>query len=123
MQAFETLDLERGHYEEVATLILSHNKLTRLDAKILSLRPERGLRVDHNLLTGITWDLSLLLQSFQVMITCPGPYPDNTFVQDNRVTLGHNPWLCDCNAEITNRVKILNSRHFLSLFTSKHQIY
>ena len=66
LQAFESLDLERGNYEEVATLILSHNKLTRLDSKILSLRPERGLKVDHNLLTGITWDLSLLLQSFQV---------------------------------------------------------
>ena len=71
LQAFDSLDLERGHYEEVATLILSHNKLTRLDSKILSLRPERGLKVDHNLLTGITWDLSLLLQSFQVRLTPP----------------------------------------------------
>ena len=108
LQAFQSLDLEQGHYKEVATLILSHNKLTRLDSKILSLRPERGLKVDNNLLTGITWDLSLLLQSFQVTaLDHRSLIIHSNIVQDNRVTLGHNPWLCDCNAEITNRVKKL----------------
>jgi len=84
--AFSNLDISVDNYDEVASLILSHNSLSRIDGKVLELRPHRELLVDHNQLTEISSDLSLLIQSFQ----------------ENKVMLGHNNWRCECNAEITN---------------------
>ena len=46
--------------------------------------------VDHNELSSISYEMSMLVQSFQ----------------NNKVLLGHNHWRCECNAEITNMVSV-----------------
>ena len=59
--------------------------------------------VDHNQLSAISYEMSMLVQSFR----------------DNKVLLGHNRWRCECNAEITNRVRLLfisNRRVIVSHF-------
>ena len=48
--------------------------------------------LDHNNVTSISNDFSLLLQSFQ----------------DNQIRLGDNPWQCQCGAEITDRVRTID---------------
>ena len=86
--AFKKLDIHKHNYFEVASIILSHNNLTSIDSKLLSLKPYRGFHVDHNKISVISYELSQLLQSFK----------------DNEISLGHNLWRCECDAEITNTV-------------------
>ena len=87
-QAFNELDIEKHNYYEVASIILSYNNLTSIDSKLLSLKPHRGFHVDHNRISVISYELSQLLQSFK----------------STEISLGHNQWRCECEAEITDTV-------------------
>jgi len=74
------------NYLEISGLSLAHNKFTSIDTKLLSLKLHRAFRAEHNLLTEVPYDFSLLLQKYD----------------KNVIALGHNPWTCMCNSEITN---------------------
>jgi len=74
------------NYLEISGLSLAHNKLTSIDTKLLSLKLHRAFRAEHNLLSEVPYDFSLLLQKYD----------------KNVITLGNNPWICMCNSEITN---------------------
>ena len=54
----------------------------------LRLNLHRSFKADNNQLQDIPYDFSLLLQKYD----------------HNAITLGSNPWLCTCNAEITDTV-------------------
>ena len=82
------LDMSRQNYLEITSLILSHNNIESLGTKLLGLKLHRSFRADHNLLTDIPFDFSLLLQKYD----------------QNAISLGSNPWVCSCNAEITGTV-------------------
>ena len=82
------LDLVRQNYLEITSLSLSHNLISAIGTKLLRLKLHRAFRADHNLLTDLPYDFSLLLQKYD----------------HNIITLGHNPWTCICNAEITDTV-------------------
>ena len=82
------LDLVRQNYQEITSLAISHNLISAIGTKLLRLKLHRAFRADHNLLTYIPYDFSLLLQKYD----------------HNIITLGHNPWTCICNAEITDTV-------------------
>ena len=87
--SFHSLNPIQQNYQHISSLILSHNKLTYLDTKLLKLKLDQTMKADHNSITEIPFDLSLLLQKYAT----------------NEVFLGHNPWACSCNAEITNLVR------------------
>ena len=77
------------HYKDpMLSLLLSHNQLPSIPTMLLKLQLDKQLRVDHNLITEIPFDISQLLQKYL----------------NNEITLGHNPWSCYCNAEITDLV-------------------
>ena len=88
------LDLVRQNYLEITSLALSHNLISAIGTKLLRLKLHRAFRADHNLLTDIPYDFSLLLQKYD----------------HNVITLGYNPWTCICNAEITDTVMEIFSR-------------
>jgi len=83
--SYDMLDMSRQNYLEITSLILSHNNIESLGTKLLGLKLHRSFRADHNLLTDIPFDFSLLLQKYD----------------QNAISLGSNPWVCTCNAEIT----------------------
>jgi len=84
--AWDSLDVTEMNYQEISGLSLAHNKLRSIDTKLLSLKLHRAFRAEHNLLSEVPYDFSLLLQKYD----------------KNVITLGHNPWICICNSEITN---------------------
>ena len=86
--AYSSLDIPTQHYSDLAGLVLSHNLLTQIHTKLSKLRLYRMFKADHNQMSSIPYHFSLHLQS----------YPSN------KLTLGHNPWICTCNAEITSLV-------------------
>ena len=88
--SYSSLDVAKQNYGGLTGLILSHNQLTAIHTKLTKLKLHRVFKADHNNITEIPYDFSLLLQS----------YPKN------KITLGHNPWRCSCNAEITSLVVI-----------------
>ena len=88
--SYSSLDLPAQNYGEVSGLILSHNHLPAIHNKLTKMRLHRAFKADHNLLSEIPYDFSLLLQSYA----------------KNQITLGHNQWRCSCNAEITSTVII-----------------
>ena len=92
--------LSPQNYDQVTGLILSHNQLTNIHTKLTKMRLHRVFKADHNQLTEIPYDFSLLLQSFA----------------KTKITLGHNQWQCRCNAEILNLVIFL--QHFFLFFYS-----
>ena len=80
------------HYKDhMVSLLLSHNQLPSIPTMLLKLQLDKQLRVDHNLITEIPFDISQLLQKYL----------------NNEITLGHNPWSCYCNAEITDLVSCI----------------
>jgi hypothetical protein len=83
--AYNLLDVVGMNYINLESLILSHNKFTTIDMKFFKLKLHRAFKADHNELTELPYDFSQLLQNFDT----------------KNVTLGHNQWLCSCNAEIT----------------------
>jgi len=82
--SFSSLSLTPQHYDQVTGMILSHNQLTSINTKLTKMRLHRVFKADHNQITEIPYDFSLLLQSFA----------------KTKITLGHNQWRCRCNAEI-----------------------
>ena len=91
ISSFYSLYPIKQNYQHISTLILSHNRLSTLDTKLLKLKLDQSFKADHNDITEIPYDLSLLLQKYA----------------KNEVFLGNNPWACSCNAEITNLVRQL----------------
>ena len=91
IQSFYSLTPVTQNYQHISSLILSHNLLTTIDTKLLKLKLDRSFKADHNAITEIPYDFSLLLQKYA----------------KNEVFLGNNPWACSCNAEITNLVSHL----------------
>jgi len=85
-EAWDSLHVAEMNYLEISGLSLAHNKLTSIDTKLLSLKLHRAFRAEHNLLSEVPYDFSLLLQKYD----------------KNVITLGNNPWICMCNSEITN---------------------
>ena len=87
--SYDMLDIARQNYLQITSLNLAHNKIQSIGTKLLRLQLHRSFRADHNLLSEIPYDFSLLLQKYD----------------HNIITLGHNPWICNCNAEITASVR------------------
>ena len=90
IDSFSSLYPADQKYQHISSLILSYNKLDSLDTKLLQLKLDRLFKADHNAITEIPYDISLLLQKYA----------------KNEVFLGHNPWMCYCDAEITNLVTL-----------------
>ena len=88
ISSYYGFDPEKQNYHYISSLILSHNKLTHIDKNLLQLKLDKVFRADDNLITEIPFDFSQLLQKYQ----------------NNEVILGQNPWICYCNAEITDLV-------------------
>ena len=88
LNSFSSLSPISQNYQHISSLILSYNLLTTIDTKLLKLKLDRSFKADHNAITDIPYDFSLLLQKYA----------------KNEITLGNNPWACSCNAEITNLV-------------------
>jgi Leucine-rich repeat (LRR) protein len=86
--SYSSLSRTHHNYGEVTGLILSHNQLTGIHTKLTKLRLHRVFKADHNQITDIPYDFSLLLQSYG----------------KTKITLGHNKWVCECTAEINNLV-------------------
>ena len=55
---------------------------------LMQMKLDKQFKADHNLITEIPFDFSQLLQKYS----------------NNEIKLGHNPWACYCNAEITDLV-------------------
>lgn len=83
--AYNDLNVVGMNYANLESLILSHNQFTAIDMKLFKLKLYRAFKADNNLLTELPYDFSQLLQNYDT----------------KNVTLGHNLWLCSCNAEIT----------------------
>ena len=98
IKSFSSLNPVPQNYQHISSLILSHNLLTSIDTKLLKLKLDRSFKADHNAITEIPYDFSLLLQKYA----------------KNEITLGNNPWACSCNAEITNLVRFF-LMHFLMI--------
>ena len=90
LTSYSSLDPEAMNYQNVSSLILSNNRLTHIDTKLLQMKLDKQFRADHNLITEIPFDISQLLQKYS----------------NNEITLGQNPWSCYCNAEITDLVRL-----------------
>ena len=88
LNSFYSLSPISQNYQHISSLFLSHNMLSSIDTKLLKLKLDKSFKADHNAITEIPYDFSILLQKYA----------------DNEITLGHNPWACSCNAEITNLV-------------------
>ena len=87
-QCYDDLNISVQHYSDLSGIILSHNHFNTINPKLNKLKLHRQFEADHNNISRIPYDFSLLLQSFP----------------KTKIRLGHNPWLCSCNAEITNLV-------------------
>ena len=87
-KSYDDLNISVQHYSDLSGIILSHNKFNTINPKLNKLKLHRQFEADHNNISRIPYDFSLLLQSFP----------------KTKIKLGHNPWLCSCNAEITNLV-------------------
>ena len=90
--AYNSLNLSHQNYAEVTGLILSYNNLTTIHTKLTKIKLHRVFKADHNQISVIPYDFSLLLQS----------YPKN------KITLGSNQWRCSCHAEITSLVRFFS---------------
>eukprot|EP00092_Neocalanus_flemingeri_P075585 GFUD01093643.1.p1 GENE.GFUD01093643.1~~GFUD01093643.1.p1 ORF type:complete len:288 (-),score=62.38 GFUD01093643.1:267-1130(-) len=84
--SYNMLDVVSQNYLEITSLILSYNNIKSLGTKLLKMNLHRSFQADHNSLSDIPYDFSLLLQKY-----------DN-----NLISLGSNPWHCTCNSEITH---------------------
>ena len=89
LTSYSSLSPEAQNYQYVSSLILSHNQLTYIDTKLLQMKLDKQFKADHNLIREIPFDISQLLQKYL----------------NNEIKLGHNPWSCYCNAEITDLVR------------------
>jgi len=85
-ESYDMLDVVSQNYLEITSLILSHNNINYIGTKLLKMKLHRSFKADHNALTEIPYDFSLLLQKYD----------------HNQISLGSNPWHCTCNAEITD---------------------
>ena len=86
--SYDMLDVVSQKYMELTSLILSHNNINSIGTKLLKMKLHQSFKVDHNNLTYIPYDFSLLLQKYD----------------HNQIFLGSNPWHCTCNSEITDGV-------------------
>jgi len=86
--SYDLLDVTNQNYLEITSLILSHNNINYIGTKLLKMKLHRSFKADHNALTEIPYDFSLLLQKYD----------------HNQISLGSNPWHCACNSEITDSV-------------------
>ena len=86
--SYDMLDVINQNYLEITSLILSHNNINYIGTKLLKMKLHRSFKADHNSLTEIPYDFSLLLQKYD----------------HNQISLGSNPWHCTCNSEITDSV-------------------
>ena len=93
LTSYSSLSPVAQNYQYVSKLILSHNRLTYIDDKLLQMKLDKQFKADYNLIKEIPFDISQLLQK----------YPNN------EIMLGHNPWSCYCNAEITDLVRRINN--------------
>jgi len=84
--SYDMLDVINQNYLEITSLILSHNNINYIGTKLLKMKLHRSFKADHNALTEIPYDFSLLLQKYD----------------HNQISLGSNPWHCTCNSEITD---------------------
>jgi len=84
--SYDMLDVINQNYLEITSLILSHNNINYIGTKLLKMKLHRSFKADHNSLTEIPYDFSLLLQKYD----------------HNQISLGSNPWHCTCNSEITD---------------------
>jgi len=84
--SYELLDVISQNYLELTGLSLSHNNLNSIGTKLLKMQLHRSFKADHNSITEIPYDFSLLLQKYD----------------HNQINLGGNPWHCTCNSEITD---------------------
>ena len=86
--SYDMLDVVSQNYLEITSLILSYNNINYIGTKLLKMKLHRSFKADHNALTEIPYDFSLLLQKYD----------------HNQISLGSNPWHCTCNSEITDSV-------------------
>lgn len=84
--SYDMLDVVSQNYLEITSLILSYNNINYIGTKLLKMKLHRSFKADHNALTEIPYDFSLLLQKYD----------------HNQISLGSNPWHCTCNSEITD---------------------
>ena len=97
LTSYTSLSPETQNYQYVSSLILSHNRLTYIDTKLLQMKLDKQFKADHNFIKEIPFDISQLLQKYL----------------NNEIMLGHNPWSCYCNAEIKDMVRLDNHIYLL----------
>ena len=83
-----SLSPDTQNYQHVSSLFLSPNQLSTIHTKLVRLKLDKSFRADHNLISDLPFEVSQYLQKYL----------------KNEVSLGHNPWTCYCNAEITKLV-------------------
>ena len=88
LTSFASLSPYTQNYQHVSSLFLSHNQLSTIHTKLVRLKLDKSFRADHNLISDLPFEVSQYLQKYL----------------KNEVSLGHNPWTCYCNAEITKLV-------------------
>ena len=89
LTSFSSLSPDTQNYQHVSGLNLAFNQLTTIDIKVVRLKLDKYFRADHNQISDLPFDVSQYLQKYL----------------KNEISLGHNPWSCYCNAEITKLVR------------------